>query len=171
MKKILIALTLVLSSASAVADPTVFGMHLGKTTTAQLKSMYQPHFMGKNKYSNGDMYTIPTSQINFRGLEKVNAIFNSGNSLVAVIVKLPKSKFDYLNKSLGKKYKKLNQNVPFVGNKSASFKDGNTKITLNAPHMSFTMSMNYIRDSFENKVEQIKERDRRRKQKNEGSQL
>ena len=88
-----------------------------------------------------------------------------------MLTTLPKSKFEYLHGTLGKKYTLLNQNIPFVGDKSASYKNGLTKITLDAPHMSFEMSMNYIRDDLMKKFNQESEEEKQKKRSNEASQL
>ena len=166
-----IALTLSLLSSSVFADPTVFGMELGKTTEEQFKAMYKATHTGTNKYSNGNMYSVPASAINFEGLQDVTTIFGADGKLLAVLTTLPKSKFEYLHGTLGKKYTLLNQNIPFVGDKSASYKNGLTKITLDAPHMSFEMSMNYIRDDLMKKFNQESEEEKQKKRSNEASQL
>lgn len=166
-----IALAISLFSSAAFADPTIFNMELGKTTETQLKSMYNVQHTGTNKYSDGNMYSVPASAINFDGLQKVTTIFDTSGVLIAVLTTLPKSKFDYLNKTLGGKYKRVNQNIPFVGNKSATYRDGGTEITLEAPHMSFEMSMNYIRDDLKQAFNQQSEAEKRQKQQSEASQL
>lgn len=126
------------------ADPAPFGLEIGKTTIKDLKERYTVTDSGENKYSGGKMYSIKPSQIDFEGLQNVSTIFSNDGKLLAVLTTLPKSKFDYLYDSLGKKYKLTAKEIPFVGNKSASYVDGNTEITIDAPHLSFDMSMNYI---------------------------
>jgi hypothetical protein len=161
-----------LFTASLVhADPTVFKMQLGQTTEAELKKMYKVSHEGTNKYSFGNMYSVPTSSIDFEGLQEVTAIFNEQGVLVAVLTKLPKRKFDYLNSALSGKYKLVNKNIPFVGNKSVKYADGNTEITLDAPHMSFDMSMNYITQELLDRFNKISEAESAKKRSNEASQL
>ncbi len=166
-----IALAISLISASAFADPTIFFFFLGKMTENQLKAKYNISHTGTNKYSSGNMYSVPTSSIDFQGLKEVTTIFSTNGKLVAVLTTLPKSKFDYLNQVLSSKYKLLNQQIPFVGNKSATYRDGATEITLEAPHMSFDMSMNYINDDLMRAYKQQSEAEARQKQKSEASQL
>jgi hypothetical protein len=96
-----IALALAVISSTASADPTVFGMEMGKMTEQDLMAMYNVKHEGKNKYSNGNMYSVPASSIDFDGLKEVTTIFNPEGTLVAVLTTLPKTKFDYLNKALG----------------------------------------------------------------------
>jgi len=166
-----ISISLIMFSSAAFADPTVFGMELGKTTEQELKSMYNVKNAGANKFSTGNMYNVPVGDINFEGLQEVTAIFSADGKLLAVLTTLPKSKFDYLNQTLGRKYKRVSQKIPFVGNKSATYRDGGTEITLDAPHMSFEMSMNYIRDDLMKKFNQQSEAEKRKKQANEASQI
>lgn len=166
-----IALAVSLFSSFTFADPTVFKMELGKTTEEQLKSLYKIQHTGINKYSNGNMYSVPASSINFEGLQEITAIFDKKGVLLAVLTTLPKSKFNYLNQTLGGKYKRVSQNIPFVGNKSAIYRDGDTEITLKAPHMSFQMSMNYMRDDLIRAFNQQSEAERQQKQQSEASQL
>lgn len=170
MKKgIFIAISLF--SLAAYADPSIFNMELGQTTENQLKSLYNVEHIGTSKYSKGNMYSIPASSIRFDGLEKVTAIFDKKGVLIAVLTTFPKSKFNYLNKTLGGKYKRVSQNTPRVGNKSATYQDGGTKIMLDAPHLSFSMSMNYARDDFIRAVNKQDEIEKRTKQQHEASQL
>lgn len=170
MKKI-IAISSLVASSFSVADPVIFNLEPGKTTEAQLNELYDTQHMGINKYSNGNMYSIPTFSINFEALEQVTTVFNENGVLSAVLTTFPKSKFDYLNQTIGAKYSRVRQNIPFVGNKSSVYKDGSTKIMLDAPHLSFQMSMNYITQDFLDKFEHQSEYEKRQKEKNEASQL
>jgi hypothetical protein len=166
-----IALALTLASSLSFADPNIFGMELGKMTERELKGKYNVTSTGTNKYSNGNMYSVPTNSIDFSGLKKVSTVFDKKGTLVAVLTTLPKSKFDYLNNALGGKYKKVSENIPFVGNKTATYRDGGTEITLDAPHMSFDMSMNYVTDDFMKTYQRQSQAESRQKAQNEASQL
>lgn len=166
-----IALALTLTSSVAFADPAIFGMELGKMTESELKAKYNVTHTGTNKYSNGNMYSVPTGSISFEGLQEVSTIFDKNSKLVGVLTKLPKGKFDYLNQTLGGKYKRVSQNIPFVGNKTATYRDGATEITLDAPHMSFTMSMNYLNDSLMSSFNDQSQREQKQKKASEQSQL
>ena len=166
-----IALALSLTSSLAFADPTIFGMEIGKMTESELKSKYNVSHTGTNKYSHGNMYSVPSGSINFDGLQEVTTIFDTNNKLVAVLTTLPKSKFDYLNNALGGKYKLVSKQIPFVGDKSATYRDGATEISLNAPHMSFEMTMNYINDDLMKAFTQTSNREKQQKEASEASQL
>ncbi|ENF8750567.1 hypothetical protein ABRI18_004219 [Vibrio fluvialis] len=169
MKKIIFALLFICQSV--LANPTVFGLTIGETTVEQLKSKYNVSHQGINKYSQGDMYQIPQNQIQFDGISNVTAIFSKSDKLVAVLTELPKNKFDYLNEALAKKYQLVNKKIPFVGNKSATYKDGETEISLEAPHMSFQLSMNYIHSDLLQAFNTQSEQEKKKKQQQESSML
>ncbi|PSX10483.1 hypothetical protein [Photobacterium angustum] len=164
-------LLLLLTSSSVYAAPTIFGMTLGEMSEKELKAKYNVNLTGKNKYSEGNMYSVPVSSINFEGLQEVTAIFSSDGKLLAVLTSFPKDKFDYLKNTLGGKYKLVSKQIPFVGNKKATFRDGVTEISLNAPHLSFTMSMNYINDDLMKAFNSKSQSEAKEKQQNEASQL
>lgn len=169
MKKIFF--TLLLISNCVFANPTVFGLTIGETTVEQLKDKYSVTHSGINKYSLGDMYQISRNQIQFNGISDVTAIFDSSNKLVAVLTELPKNKFEYLNEALGNKYRLVSQKIPFVGNKSATYKDGDTEITLSAPHMSFKLTMNYIHNDLLRAFNSQSEKEQQKKKQQESSML
>ncbi|WP_201746220.1 hypothetical protein [Veronia nyctiphanis] len=143
-----VGLSLMLLSSSVFAIPTIFEMELGKMTEKELKSIYNVKHAGTNKYNNGNMYSIPVSSFNVEGLKEVTTVFNTDGKLVAVLSTLPQSKFDELNKSLSESYKLFIEKIPFMGNKKVVYRDGEREISLEAPFMSFEMSMNYINDDF-----------------------
>jgi hypothetical protein len=93
MKKA-VTFALVLLNSSAFADPSIFGMELGKMTEKDLKTKYNASHTGTNKYSDGNMYSVPVSSIDFDGLKEVTTIFSTDGKLVAVLTTLSKHKFD-----------------------------------------------------------------------------
>ncbi len=160
-----------LCSTAALADPTVFNLELGTTSEDQMKSLYVAEHIGINKYSNGNMYSIPTREVSFNGVKEITVIFDTSGVLAAVLTTFPKSKFNYLNEIMDGKYRKTSEQIPFVGNKLAKYRDGETEITLDSPHMSFDMSLNYIRNDFMHTFRQRSASDERTKRTQEASQL
>lgn len=63
------------------------------------------------------------------------------------------------------------QDIPFVGDKSASFKNGKTSIFLDAPHLSFEMTMNYVNNGFWKKYQNIQKEEAEQKKRAEQSLL
>lgn len=170
MKKIVLAF-MVAVPGLALADPAPFGLELGKTTVAEAKAKYRIEETGTNKYSNGPMFDVPTSQIEFDGLQGLTVIFDTKEVLVGVLATLPKGKFKELHQTLSGKYRVVSQNIPFVGDSSAKYVDGTTEITLNSPHMSFQMSMNYIRKELADAFARQSAAEAQEKKRAEASQL
>lgn len=164
-------LLFIVSFGTASANPAIFGLKVGITTEKQLEEVYNANLLGTNKYSNGNMYDLPVNQIDFEGLEKTTLIFNKEKILVAVLTKFPQSKFDYLRKVLNKKYKKISQKIPFVGDKSVTYKHKETEISLRAPHLSFKLSMDYVHNEFEKMFKKISNAEKKQKENKEASQL
>lgn len=163
MKKLL--LLFVLSLGVAFADPAPLGLELGKATVKEAKSKYKLQADGINKYSLGPMFRMEGSQTGIEGLSEATLIFDEKSRLVAVILDFPKSYWDKVYPALKKKYKLVDSRIPFVGDKYAEFKDGASTIMLNAPHLSFTMSVLYARDEFLEAFYRIQEQEKRAKQR------
>ncbi len=158
-------------ATAAHADPTVFGLTLGKTTQQQFLDQYPAKEIGESLYSGGPIYDVDPANIDFDGLQKVRVIFDDKGTLAYVTAQFPKEKFDYLNQALGKKYKLVSKQVPFVGNKKATYKDGNSKIFLEAPHMSFEMDMTYLTNAFDKAFTDARRETNKQKKSKEESQL
>lgn len=148
MTKLILTALLTMSPMLAWANASAFGLTLGKTTEAELSAQYKATKEGVNKYSQGPMYLIPPSQVNFDGVKEFRVVFDQGGKLVAILATLNKSRFAEVNSMLKGKYKLVKQNIPFVGDSSATYKQGNTQINLNAPHLSFDMTLHYLNDDF-----------------------
>jgi hypothetical protein len=162
---------MMLVSATAWADPAPFGLEIGKTTIKEMQAKYSASNIGENKYSGGEMYSIKPSQIEFDGLQEITTVFSKDGQLLAVLTTLPKNKFEYLYESMGKKYKLISKEIPFVGNKSAKYVNGNTEISLDAPHLSFEMTMNYISKDLQKAFEAQSATENAKKKSKESSQL
>lgn len=169
--RVLVTLIAFVFSTATFANPSVFGMEIGSTTETQLKSRYNVERTGVNKYTDGNMYSVPPSAIEFEGLQEVTVIFSDSGVLMGVLSTFPKSRFDYLKGVLDKKYERVSQEIPFVGNKAAAYRQDSTEIKLDAPHMSFTMSMHYLHDDLIRAFEQVSASERRQREQSEASQL
>lgn len=168
MKTIVIAALLALPLV-AYSDPAPFGLEIGKVTIKDVKEKYGVQRTGINKYSGGEMYDL--SGVEFDGLKEVTVIFGKDGRLLAVLTTFSKRKFDSLLNGLSKKYQLVSRQVPFVGDKSAKLIDGDTEITLIAPHLSFEMKMNYINKDLWKVYEEQSNRERQKKRMSEQSQL
>jgi hypothetical protein len=169
--KILITAILAVISFSSIAGPRVFNLEVGVTTIAEFKKIYNATPAGVNKYSDGEQFEIPTSQIDFNGLQDVTAIFDSNHKLTAILTSFQKSKFDYLSQALSNKYQTTSRVIPFVGDKKVTYKHDGSTITLNSPHMSFKLSLNYVSDEFNRKFTNQSSQERKARNNKEAQQL
>lgn len=146
MKKLV--LSLIAISPLSFASPVPFGLELGKNTISQAKNKYHLIDAGVNKYSGGDMYQLDVNELNVDGIESALLIYDKRQILTAVVTSFPKEKLNVLLPTLKKKYKLIKENIPFVGDASAKFKDDDCTILVDAPHLSFSMKLIYSKDNF-----------------------
>ncbi len=170
LKKISLSI-LLLCPLLLSANPKPFELEINKSTINDLNNKYSSEYIGMNQYSEGKMFKININELKFDGLEEAIAIYSKDEVLKAILLKLPKTKFDYIFKSLESKYKIINKEIPFVGDKSAKFIDDTTNIAVSAPHMSFSMSLEYINQDFYKSFKKILNQNEEEKKKKERSQL
>jgi len=138
------------------SNPAPFGLEIGKTTISQAKSKYLTmHKVGVGEYTQGEMYEINPSDIKTSGLKNLTLVFSKDKRLMAVQSTFYQGEFDYFFNLLSNKYKLNYKDIPFVGDKSAEFISGETKIFLDAPHMSFEMTLDYIDKLTLQKIQKI----------------
>lgn len=170
MKRTFLSLAL-LFPLIASADPAPFGLEIGKTEIKDVKSKYGAKRTGTNDYSKGEMYELDVGDLGFQGLKRCTAIFDKDGKLAAILATLSKNRFDELFKTLRGKYELHSSEIPFVGNKSAQFRDGSTRIMLDAPHMSFDMEMSYVRNDLWRAYQEKSRQGERKKKQKEAAQL
>lgn len=147
LKKFLILFIMVFATPSIFAEPTPFGLEINKTTYKNTKQKYSCTYAGINKYSLGKMYNLNLENIDVEGIKSVLTIFDKEDKLSGVIATFDNQRYDSLFNYLNKKYKLISHQNPFVGNKHAEFKDENTIIILDAPHLNFELKLKYIHNS------------------------
>ena len=173
LRFLLVAILALALCGPAAADPAPFGLAIGKMTVDEFKKKYAAKPDGINKYSLGPMFIVDTAKsgIQFDGLRELTAIFGQDGKLMVVIAGLDKRRFDAVYDSLRNKYRLVAKDIPFVGNKFAKFRGGDTVIELDAPHLSFTMQARYLHQDFLKRFEEIERKEREEKRKKEQSQL
>ncbi|MGK0690111.1 MAG: hypothetical protein ABWU22_05495 [Aquificaceae bacterium] len=164
MRKLL--LVLLTFALYAWADPAPLGLEIGKATVQDAKARYKLRHAGINKYTSGDMYDVDPKQVDMKYLQSCRLIFDKDGRLMAVVMTFYGNDFDYYYELLSEKYKPVESYKPFVGDKEAKFVDGDTEIILEAPHLSFTMTLLYAHKNFLKKAkeqsQQEEEQERRR---------
>lgn len=145
MKKLaILALVSALSITNQAHAASPFGMEIGVMSEAKLKEDFKVTHTGVSSWTDGAIYDISTPQLDFQGLQKATAIFNENQVLVGLLLNFPKNKFDALEGYVADNFELKARNIPFVGDKSATYFEADTEVRLAAPHMGFEMSMNFL---------------------------
>lgn len=169
---VVLALFSVSHFSFAGTNPAPFGLEIGRTTVEEMLEKYkEAKYVGTNKYSHGPQYEIDPRHIEFDGLSECTVIFGRDGKLVAVIATISKSKFNYVYQLMKSKYKVVTSRIPFVGDSYAKFVAGDTEIILDAPHLSFTMSLGYIHKGFVKAFQEAVRKETQEKIRKERSQL
>ncbi|AVP96509.1 hypothetical protein C7S18_04540 [Ahniella affigens] len=171
MIKLLLLTTMLMTAGAAFADPAPFGLELGKATLTDAKAKYRLKELGINKYSNGPMHQVQPGQISFEGLRNVTLIFDSNQILSGVLTTFPKGRFNDLNDGLAQKYRLVSKSTPFVGDSEAKYVNGQTEISISAPHMSFELNMIYLRQELLSAFDAQSSAEQQAKKNREDAQL
>jgi len=105
------------------------------------------------------------------GLNEVLYIFDEKKILAGVIMGMNKARFDAIFQFLSSKYQVTSQERPFVGNQFARFKPSDSFIDVDAPHLSFTMEIRYVRNDLMQKFNAQSEAEAVAKKKSEASKF
>jgi len=168
-----LSLVMVMTTTIGVlADVSSLGMTFGQTTYKQVKSISSMLVeSGLNKYSQGKMLKGLNPAWKIHGLQKTTLVFDKKEKLTAIIMTMNKQQFDRVLGFLKSKYQLVSKRIPFVGNKTATFRKENVTIEINAPHMSFNMDVVYSTNVFDRAYERIRNAKRRNKNQHEQSQF
>jgi len=135
-----------MAQAAFAAEP--FGLKIGEAKLNDVMKMHAGMQSGTNQWTKGAIYKLNTTELNFDGLLSADAIFDSNDTLVGLLLEFRKARFEELNAMTAKNYALQRSKIPFVGDREAIYKDGDTSIELYSPHISFQMKMYYLHHSF-----------------------
>ena len=151
IKKLLLCSTL-LAPGLIFANPSPLGITIGEAscesavqkldkTTHMKEVAVSAEYPGIKKYV-GDATNLPLEHAT-----KIYLSCSKNNKVAAMNIELNKGEFSENYKQyyqeLSKKYQLVHSENPFVGNKFAIFKSGDSIIQLVSPHMSFKMNLLY----------------------------
>jgi hypothetical protein len=151
MRKMLCVLLVVASAAGVGAAGGVnpLGFGIGQSTRSEVESSLRKRTrtedVGVNRYSGGRMLRAD-GDLGVEGLNHALFIFDTEDRLAGVILDMGKHRFDAIYQYLVSKYPMVEKRIPFVGDKRATFHEGNTSIEISAPHLGFGMEVTYLRD-------------------------
>ncbi|WP_348694727.1 hypothetical protein [Duganella fentianensis] len=159
----------------AKAGTQVLGVEIGVTTSEELSNSLSRSTdlseRGINKYSGGKMLASDGSAYQIEGLTEVLYIFDSTGKLAGVIMEMDKERFASVYQYLQSKYKVRATRLPYVGDQFARFEPADAIIELDAPHLSFTMQLRYIRNDLSQKYKTDNAAERAAKKKAESAQF
>lgn len=94
------------------------------------------------------MVTVDPQSVDIDGLQELTLIFTKDKVLAAVLMTIEKSRAREVMNILRSRYKVEKEVVPFVGDVYGRYRAGRTLAILEAPHMSFSMTVLYADDDF-----------------------
>lgn len=149
----LLSLAGLLATQSAhAANAAPLGLEIGAATAAQVKAKLggttSLSELGKNKFTEGVMLGGDGGGLGVDGLKQITFIFGKDDVLQAVLMTLEKD-FNRTFEMLRKKYTLVSKQIPFVGDSYARFSQGASAVVLDAPHLSFEMTLRYISSAFD----------------------
>ncbi len=150
-KKFIYFISTLLYTTTLYSNPSPLGIELNKSTLDDVKKSYRVVQSSQNATEGYHNSLLDIENIQMDTLSEAVVISNETNIVEGVVLTLDKNKFDDINQTLSGKYKTLSSKIPFVGNKLVTFQDGDCHIIINAPHMSFSMSVAYVTKNLENK--------------------
>lgn len=119
--------------STLMAQTTAFGISLGQSTLQDLESQYTLEALGASNVTGGPIYKVSGDQINFDQLDYVEIVFDEESRAVGIMATFPPTKFDYLKALLSEQYEQLSDEVFGSAYRIITFKDGGSRIELDAP--------------------------------------
>lgn len=139
-------------SREPALNASPLGLEIGYANLSGVKqklgSMTSLREAGTSEHSGGKIFASDGLGLGVDGLSKFVAVFDKSETLVAVIMTMPKNVNSTYSK-LSEKYKPVSKNVDeFMGYGSAKLEKGDSLIILEAPHLSFAMDVVYATKEF-----------------------
>jgi len=163
MRYLLIALFCLTTFASTGAfakNAAPLGLEVGvadlNTVKKQLGDKTSLQQVGVNVIDDGPILKSDGQGLGIDGIQEISFVFDRANKLVAVVMVMGKHRLRDVIAALRKKYKVVKENIPFVGDTSAVYAQGDSLVILDAPHLSFSMTVIYGTRAFLKQVDEKK---------------
>ena len=139
-------------SREPALNASPLGLEIGYANLSGVKqklgSMTSLSEAGTSEHTGGKIFSSDGQGLGVDGLSKFITVFDKSETLVAVIMTMPKN-VDSTYSKLSEKYKPVSKNVDeFMGYGSAKLEKGDSLIILEAPHLSFAMDVVYATKEF-----------------------
>lgn len=159
MKHVATAVATLFFWTVAIAGPTnadPFALELGVATRTDVETAFKGVRLadvGTSAVSGGPMLEAQHPPVGPDGITRALLVLDKQGRLVAVQMTLPKD-FDGRNvpaiaDQLSKKYAQKSRNLPRLGDGLARYSRGASVVTVEAPHLAFEFTVNYMTNEFE----------------------
>ena len=155
---------LVASMPLASSEPArALGFEIGKATVAEVRQGMSeragpPRDSGTSAVTGGELLIFDADRT-MAGMKEEVFVFDAEGRLAAAALTLSKDCYDEVLKALRAKYTLVDEQRPFVGNRSARFKAGEVEIVVDAPHLSFDVAVLYATPAFRQQVDAQRRRE------------
>lgn len=144
----LLGLLLAVAKPATANAAQLLGYTVGKSTYAEVKASLQergasPRDKGTSVHSGGPMLEALGRPLGVEGLQSAFMIFDARNRLAGGLLTLHKSRYDAVVQALKAKYTLVHEVQHFVGNRFAEFRADSALVTVDAPHLSFELTVLY----------------------------
>ncbi|WP_042697339.1 hypothetical protein [Azospirillum sp. B506] len=158
--------------------PKPLGVPLG-AGVSDVKAAFAGKFLeevGENRFTNGPMFATSGTGFDVEDLNKVLLIFDRQERLAALQMTMGtggfgKPAYDRVLGYLKSQYPVISSINPRVGDKKAVFEIKNARIKIDAPHMSFDMTVTYMAKSFHKSFTDTISSEKSAKRKSEASRF
>lgn len=153
-----------------------FGFEIGTDTlmsarTQAIEKGYAHKIEGENKYTGGLMLDVDVSAAQVNGVKKLILIFDQQEVLQGVTFTTRKNHFHDFDGFMSQKYIPVTRQAPAVGNKYVEYRAPNAIIKVNAPHLSFDMTITYASQDLQDTFERMSSNENTAKRKKAASQF
>lgn len=162
--------------AFAAASAQLLGYTLGEATHDQVRASLQerganPTSRGTSTHSGGPMLDASGRALGLEGLQSALLLFDVEQRLSGGLLTMNKSRYDAVVQALKGKYTMIREDRPFVGNRRAEFRAGDVLVTVDAPHMSFEMTVLYRTTAVQKSMDRANEADAERRRQTDRDQF
>lgn len=164
---------------AADGPPAPLGFAIGQarfdTVKAALSKKTTVKETGINRYSRGPILQADGHGLGLENLREVTLAFDRNKRLAALLMVFDKkamdANFDPLYRQLASKYRVVQKQIPFVGNKFVRFEQGDVLIELISPHLGWDINLIYKTREFDQAARTQQQKDQKQKSDNERQQL
>lgn len=148
LRTLVLALLFVLAAPVLASSAQMLGYTVGQSTFQEVKGSLRergatPREKGASAHAGGPMLEASGRSLGIEGLQTAFMIFDPQDRLAGGLLTLNKSRYDAVVTAMKEKYTLVREVRPHVGNRRAEFRADGALITVEAPHMSFEMTVFY----------------------------